>query len=131
MPPFSTITIISHAREFSNYFFVNNDKLMCYFCDHSINFQIKNTIIAYISSKTHIYNKKEKENQQIKKRQLTIQTLINTSEVKKIIINNLVKTFIMADIPLEKVDKFQNQEQGHSIYLRNILVENRSVLQRL
>ncbi|RHZ57261.1 hypothetical protein Glove_391g13 [Diversispora epigaea] len=107
MPPFSTITVISCAREFSDHFFADNGKLMCRFCDHSINFQTKNTITAHIGSKTHIRNKEEKENQQIKKRQPTIQTLINTSETKKTIINNLVEAFVMADIPLEKVDKLQ------------------------
>ncbi|CAG8594679.1 9668_t:CDS:2 [Diversispora eburnea] len=87
MPPSSTITVISRAREFSDYFFADNE---------------------------------EKENQQIKKRQPTIQTLINTSEAKKIIINNLVEAFVIADIPLEKVDKLQkwlceNCREGVSI----------------
>ena len=80
MPPSSTITAISRAREFSAHFFADNGKLMCRFCDHSINFQTKNTITA---SKTHIRNKEEKEKQQLRKRQPTIQTIVNTSESKK------------------------------------------------
>ena len=60
MPPTSTVTVSSRAREFSEDFFVDNGKLMCRFCDHSINFQTKNTITAHIGSKTHICNKKMK-----------------------------------------------------------------------
>jgi hypothetical protein len=81
---------------------------MCRFCDHSINFQTKNTITAHIGSKTHLRNKKEKKEQQIKKRQPTIQTILNVSEIKKTVINNLVDAFVTADIPLEKIDKLQN-----------------------
>jgi hypothetical protein len=81
---------------------------MCRFCDHSINFQTKNTITAHIGSKTHIRNKKEKKEQQMKKRQPTIQTILNASEIKKTVINNLVNAFVAADIPLEKIDKLQN-----------------------
>ncbi|CAB4382205.1 unnamed protein product [Rhizophagus irregularis] len=78
---------------------------MCRFCDHSINFQTKNTITAHIGSKTHIRNKNEKKEQQIKKRQPTIQTILNASETA---VNNLVDAFVTADIPLEKIDKLQN-----------------------
>ncbi|EXX64439.1 hypothetical protein RirG_142700 [Rhizophagus irregularis DAOM 197198w] len=81
---------------------------MCRFCDHSINFQTKNTITAHIGSKTHIRNKNEKKEQQIKKRQPTIQTILNASEIKKTAVNNLVDAFVTADIPLEKIDKLQN-----------------------
>ncbi|CAG8726536.1 12035_t:CDS:1, partial [Rhizophagus irregularis] len=48
MPPTSTVTVFSRAREFSEDFFADNGKLMCRFCDHSINFQTKNTITAHI-----------------------------------------------------------------------------------
>ncbi|GBC10065.1 hypothetical protein RclHR1_09300012 [Rhizophagus clarus] len=108
MPPTSTVTAASHAREFPEDFFVDNGKLMYCFCDHSINFQTKNTITAHIGSKTHLRNKKEKKEQQIKKRQPTIQTILNASEIKKTVINNLVDAFVTADIPLEKIDKLQN-----------------------
>ncbi|RIA97558.1 hypothetical protein C1645_732391 [Glomus cerebriforme] len=77
---------------------------MCRFYDHSINFQPKNTVTAHIGSKTHIRNKKMKI-EQTKTRQPTIQTIINASETKKIIIYNLVDAFVAA---LEKVDKLQN-----------------------
>ncbi|CAB5359086.1 unnamed protein product [Rhizophagus irregularis] len=105
MPPTSTVTVFSRAREFSEDFFADNGKLMCRFCDHSINFQTKNTITAHIGSKTHIRNKNEKKEQQIKKRQPTIQTILNAS---KTAVNNLVDAFVTADIPLEKIDKLQN-----------------------
>ncbi|GBC47780.2 hypothetical protein GLOIN_2v1761146 [Rhizophagus irregularis DAOM 181602=DAOM 197198] len=108
MPPTSTVTVFSRAREFSEDFFADNGKLMCHFCDHSINFQTKNTITAHIGSKTHIRNKNEKKEQQIKKRQPTIQTILNASEIKKTAVNNLVDAFVTADIPLEKIDKLQN-----------------------
>ncbi|CAB4396009.1 unnamed protein product [Rhizophagus irregularis] len=108
MPPTSTVTVFSRAREFSEDFFADNGKLMCRFCDHSINFQTKNTITAHIGSKTHIRNKNEKKEQQIKKRQPTIQTILNASEIKKTAVNNLVDAFVTAHIPLEKIDKLQN-----------------------
>ncbi|GES86793.1 transcription factor E2F6 isoform X1 [Rhizophagus clarus] len=34
MPPTSTVTAASHAREFPEDFFVDNGKLICCFCDH-------------------------------------------------------------------------------------------------
>ena len=55
---------------------------MCRFCDHSINFQTKNTITAHIGSKTRLHHKKEKK-EQIKRRQPTIQTIIDASKAKK------------------------------------------------
>ncbi len=64
----STISVVSYVREFFEDFFANNEMLMCHFCDHSINFQTKNTIITHIGFKIHACNKKEKEKQQIKKR---------------------------------------------------------------
>jgi hypothetical protein len=60
MPP-STVNVFSRTREFSEGFFADNGKLMCRFCDHSINFHIKNTVTAHIGSKTHIRNKKKKK----------------------------------------------------------------------
>ncbi|CAG8519338.1 962_t:CDS:1, partial [Funneliformis caledonium] len=54
MPPSITVTVSSRAREFSEDFFADNGKLMCRFCDHSINFQTKNTITSHIGSKTHL-----------------------------------------------------------------------------
>jgi hypothetical protein len=84
MPSTSTVTASSRVQEFSEDFFVDNGKLICRFCDHSINYQTKNTITAHIGFKTHLYNKKEKKEQQIKKRQPTIQTILNVSEVKKL-----------------------------------------------
>ena len=60
MPPSSTVTAFLHAQEFSEDFFADNGKLMCHFCDHSINFQTKNTVTAHIGFKTHIHNKKMK-----------------------------------------------------------------------
>jgi hypothetical protein len=62
MPPSSTVTVTSRAREFSEDFFADNGKLMCRFCDHSINFQTKNTVTAHIGSKTHLVIKKKKKN---------------------------------------------------------------------
>ncbi|RGB36844.1 hypothetical protein C1646_757621 [Rhizophagus diaphanus] len=52
----STVTTASYAQKFPEDFFVNNGKLMCHFCDHSINFQTKNTITTHIGSKTHLHN---------------------------------------------------------------------------
>ena len=74
MPPSSTVTAFSRMQEFSEDFFADNGKLMCHFCDHSINFQTKNTVTAHIGSKTHIRNKKMKI-EQTKTRQPTIQTI--------------------------------------------------------
>ncbi|CAB4439617.1 unnamed protein product [Rhizophagus irregularis] len=54
MPPSSTVTAFSRAQEFSEDFFADNGKLMCRFCNHSINFQTKNTVTTHIGSKTHI-----------------------------------------------------------------------------
>lgn len=42
IPPSSTISVFSCAREFSEYFFADNGKLMC---RHSINFHIKTQLL--------------------------------------------------------------------------------------
>ncbi|RIA97276.1 hypothetical protein C1645_814158 [Glomus cerebriforme] len=84
MPSSFTVTVMSRAREFSEDFFADNGKLMCHFCDH------------------------KKKEQQIKRRQPTIQTIIGASKTKKTIVYNLVDAFVIADISLEKVDKLQN-----------------------
>ncbi|CAG8513273.1 2057_t:CDS:2 [Ambispora gerdemannii] len=112
------------------------------FCSCSINYDNLSYITSHLNSKKHIkikntYKKWNSERQQ------GIQTIIRAAESKKAVINEFLKAWVNANIPLEKVDKLRPflttycREDGSAIpaadtlrrkYLPNIFEEHLQAL---
>ena len=65
------------------------------------------TLIVFHKNKKDLYENKQRQHQQ------TFVTSFFSSESKKIIIHDLIETFIAADIPLEKVNSLLNFFKKH------------------
>ncbi|CAG8846652.1 26961_t:CDS:1, partial [Racocetra persica] len=101
------ITLDSRALEFKEDFVKDNDKLMCRFCHYSVDYNIRSTIVSHIESNNHQKNKTAAE-RTTQTRQQTLPTVLQASESRKNAVTSLVKAFVEANIPLEKVDKLRN-----------------------
>jgi len=99
-----TVTVFTRQKEYPNEFRVDNGVLFCIFCDHSIEWNRKSTIDNHRNSKAHLTNKRLYENNHRTNHQQTLHSSISASNIKKIIIEDLIEAFASADIPLEKVD---------------------------
>ncbi|GBB89089.1 hypothetical protein RclHR1_15760005 [Rhizophagus clarus] len=76
-------TPYTRQKEFPGTFNVLNNTLVCLFCGHSVSWEHK------VSVTTHTYN------------------VLSVAESKKTVVNDLVKAFVEANIPLEKVNMLQ------------------------
>ncbi|CAG8780227.1 12246_t:CDS:2 [Gigaspora margarita] len=66
---------------------------------------VKSTVDGHCNSKAHIKNKRIYENKEQSKKQTTLSTIKISSESKREVIEDLIKAFFSANIPLEKVNK--------------------------
>ena len=98
------VTVFTRQKERPNDFRVDNGVLFCIFCDHSIEWNHKSTIDNHCKSKAHLANKKLYENNNCTNYQQTLHFSLSTNEKKKVVIEDLIRTFAGADIPLEKVN---------------------------
>jgi hypothetical protein len=100
-------TPYTRQREFPNTFEVLNNTLVCLFCGHSVSWEHKVSISTHINSKTHIKNKKNHEAARNIYSQQTLEGALSVAESKKAVVKDLVKAFVEANIPLEKVNALQ------------------------
>ncbi|CAG8767084.1 28913_t:CDS:2, partial [Racocetra persica] len=70
----------------------------------NVDYNIRSTIPSHIKSNNHQKNKTVAE-QTTRIRQQTLPTVLQASELRKNAVTSLVKAFVEANIPLEKVDK--------------------------
>jgi hypothetical protein len=101
-------TPYTRQKEFPNTFEVLNNTLVCLFCGHSVSWEHKVSISTHVNSKTHIKNKKNHEaaTRNIYSQQ-TLEGVLSVAESKKAVVKDLVKAFVKANIPLEKVNALQ------------------------
>jgi hypothetical protein len=89
----SAIERVLENPEYVKNFYIDSGKLLCEFCKNTaLDYTRKDKLERHLKSKKHISNveKKRKDNES---------ELMNVA---------LVKSFVQADIPLEKVDKLKN-----------------------
>ena len=100
-------TPYTRQKEFPNIFEVLNNTLVCLFCGHSVSWEHKVSISTHVNSKTHIKNKKNHEAARNIYSQQTLEEVLSVAESKKAVVKDLVKAFVKANIPLEKVNALQ------------------------
>jgi len=98
------VTVFTRQKEHPNDFRVDNGVLFCIFCDHSVEWNRKSTIDNHCKSKAHLANKKLYENNNRTNYQQTLHSSLSANEKKKAVIEDLIRAFAGADIPLEKVN---------------------------
>lgn len=108
-----TTSVYSRAREFAADFFEENNKLMCRFCNISIQWQNKATVTAHLNSRAHQELRRSYNAANRKDRQQSLQSSVAIMEGKRQIITDLVKAWVEADIPIEKIDKLRTFFRKH------------------
>src|SRR6266540_3497380 len=98
------VTVFIQQKEHPNDFWVDNGVLFCIFCDHSVEWNRKSTIDNHCKSKAHLTKKKLYENNNRTNYQQTLHSSLSANEKKKAVIEDLIRAFTGADIPLEKVN---------------------------
>lgn len=107
MSPPKKTTAYSRAQEFSEHFIFDSGKLMCRFCNHSVNHDNKAFISSHINSKNHQKKREAYLKSSNQTRQLCLPSSLTVADKKKEFLCNLVEAWAEADIPLEKLDKFR------------------------
>jgi len=98
------VTVFTRQKERPNELRVDNGVLFCIFCDHSIEWNRKSTVDSHFNSKSHLTNKNLYEKNLRTNRQQTLHSSLSASENKKAVIEDLIRAFAGADIPLEKIN---------------------------
>ena len=111
------VTIYIHAVEYSNNFRVNDSFLFCIYYNHTVKQEKKSIINDHIYSiiyyaKKREYENKQKANRNVLQQKIIVSTILITSS-KKELIEDLIHTFAVADIPLEKVNSLLSFFQKH------------------
>src|SRR6266508_7047248 len=113
----SKVTVYTRASEYSNDFRVDDDLLLCIYCNHAMKWEKKSTINDHIHDIIHCVKKREYENKQKANgnvlQQRIIASTISIANSKKELIEDLIHTFAVADIPLEKVNSLLSFSQKH------------------
>ncbi|CAG8757714.1 7435_t:CDS:1, partial [Racocetra fulgida] len=65
---------------------------------------MKSTVDGHCNSKAHIKNKQTYESKEQFKKQIMLAAAQTACESRKEVIEDLIKAFLFANIPLEKVD---------------------------
>ena len=98
------VTPYTHQKEFPNTFDVLNNSLICLFCGHSVSWEYKVSISSHINSKIHLKNKRNYETAAQNTYSQTLEGVLSVAKFKKVVVQDLVKAFVKANIPLEKVN---------------------------
>src|SRR6266540_1598722 len=98
------VTVFTQQKECSNKLRVDNDVLFYIFCDHSIEWNHKSTVNSHFNSKSHLTNKTLYEKNLCTNCQQTLHFSLSANENKKAVIEDLIRAFARANIPLEKVN---------------------------
>lgn len=83
-------------------------KLMCRFCNHAVNWENKTFITSHIRSEAHNNARRRHFASQERTRQQSLETVVSALDAKKAIIFELLKAWVSADIPIEKIDKMRD-----------------------
>ena len=108
-----TTSVYSRAQEFTADFFEEKNKLMCRFCNISVQWKNKAAITTHINSKAHQGLRHSYNAANRKDRQQSFLTSVAAVEDKKQIVTDLVKAWVEADIPIEKIDKLRDFFKKH------------------
>lgn len=137
------VSISTRMSEHPGVFREDGEIMFCNYCDRSIEWRVKSTVDGHCNSNGHIKNKRIYESKEQSKKQVTLSTVKIASESKKEVIEDLIKAFSFANIPLEKINsllpffKKHLKEGGaipqastlHQLYLPTVFEHHFALLQ--
>ena len=100
----NAVTIYTRVKEHPDVFCVKSGLLFCNYCDLSVEWRHKSTVDSHCLGKKHLAQKKIYEDNQSKKNQQTLETTLLAADSKREIIEELIKAFASANIPIEKIN---------------------------
>ena len=122
-----TASIHTRCNEYKDIFRVDDNILFCNYCNISVNWKHKSIIDNHCNSQKHIFNVKSQEENQNKTQQLTLSSTQVAAESKKQLIEDLIEAFVIADIPLEKVNSllpfFKSMLKMEVLFLKLLLLD--------
>ncbi|XP_013908253.1 PREDICTED: CGG triplet repeat-binding protein 1 [Thamnophis sirtalis] len=102
------VTPQDRVTEFGSELYEDGGKLYCSFCNVVLNHVRKSAINDHLKSKTHTKRKGEFEEQSVRKKPRTLTASLqcnsSTQTEKPSVVQDFVKMFLEASIPLEKAD---------------------------
>ncbi|KAL7983493.1 hypothetical protein Chor_000369 [Crotalus horridus] len=102
------VTPQDRVTEFGSELYEDGGKLYCSFCNVVLNHVRKSAINDHLKSKTHTKRKGEFEEQSVRKKPRTLTASLQcnstTQTEKPSVVQDFVKMFLEANIPLEKAD---------------------------
>ncbi|XP_070606248.1 CGG triplet repeat-binding protein 1 isoform X1 [Erythrolamprus reginae] len=102
------VTPQDRVTEFGSELYEDGGKLYCSFCNVVLNHVRKSAINDHLKSKTHTKRKGEFEEQSVRKKPRTLTASLQcnsaTQTEKPSVVQDFVKMFLEASIPLEKAD---------------------------
>ena len=114
------VTIYTRAAEHPGHFRVDDNVLLCIYCNYAVKWEKKSTVNDHVRGPVHCAKKVAYENQQKNgemRQQRTIVSAINSAisiaDSKKELIEDLIQAFVIADISLEKVNSLLPFFQKH------------------
>ena len=100
---FKAVSVHSRCKEYNGTFRVDDNILFCNYCNISIEWKQKSVVDNHCKSQKHISNVNSHNNEK-NKTQLTLPATQTAADFKKQVIEDLLEAFVIADIPLEKVN---------------------------
>ena len=105
--PISRLTAGERAKQFSDDFYADAGVLFCRFCEHSVDFVRVDTLKDHLKSKEHAARKEIKKQKQSKSlstgasssKQITLDTLVKSKDMREDFILDYIKMCTMAGIP--------------------------------
>ena len=109
------VTIYTRAAEYPGHFKVDDEILLCVYCNYAIKWEKKSTVDDHVRGPVHCAKKVayEKQKNGELRQQRTIASTISIANSKKELIEDLIRAFSIADIPLEKVNSLLPFFQKH------------------
>ncbi|RHZ86999.1 hypothetical protein Glove_41g191 [Diversispora epigaea] len=102
---FKVVSVHSRCKEYVNIFRVDDNILFCNYCNISVEWRQKSVVDNHCKSQKHISNVNIHNNKERNNVQLTLSATQDAADLKKQVIEELLEAFVVADIPLEKINR--------------------------
>ncbi|GET00257.1 CGG triplet repeat-binding protein 1 [Rhizophagus clarus] len=100
----NAVTVYTRVNEHPDVFCVESGLLFCNYCDLTVEWRHRSTVDSHCLGKKHLAQKKIYEDNQSKKNQKTLKTTLLAADSKREVIEELIKAFASANIPIEKIN---------------------------
>ncbi|GBB99615.1 hypothetical protein RclHR1_03580022 [Rhizophagus clarus] len=100
----NAVTVYTRVNEHPDVFRVESGLLFCNYCDLTVEWRHKSIVDSHCLRKKHLTQKKIYEDNQSKKNQKILETTLLAANSKREVIEELIKAFASANIPIEKIN---------------------------